>query len=73
MARLRYQSRVRLTAEEFGSLKELADRPLHSAIPNNHRDRLIRVGYAREVLSRTPSISTLALTGEGLRRLALGK
>jgi hypothetical protein len=73
MARLRYQRRITLTAEEFGSLKELANRPLHYTVPNKHRDRLIRVGYVREVVSRARGISTLALTGAGLKRLASGK
>ena len=73
MVRLRYQRRVTLTSEEFGSLKELADRPLQHTVPDKRRDRLIMLGYVREVVSRSRGISTLALTGAGLRRLASGK
>ena len=56
-----------LTSEEFASLKEVA---MQRTIPDEHRDRLIEAGYIRELVR--PSTS-LALTGRGLRRLALGK
>ena len=42
--------RVRLTAEEFASLKEVGNRPMQRSIPNEHRDRLIAVGYVREIV-----------------------
>ena len=42
--------RVRLTAEEFASLKEVGDRPMQRSIPDEHRDRLIAVGYVREIV-----------------------
>ena len=56
-----------LTSEEFASLKEVA---MQRTIPDEHRDRLIEAGYIRELVRRSTS---LALTGRGLRRLALGK
>ena len=65
--------RVRLTNEEFASLKQLADRPRQVTIPAAHRDRLMEAGYVREVLPRLNGIFTLALTGAGLRRLEAGK
>ena len=65
--------RVRLTAEEFASLKEVGNRPMQRCIPNEHRDRLIAVGYVREIVPYSPGPSTLALTGAGLRRLEAGK
>jgi hypothetical protein len=42
--------RVRLTAEEFASLKEVGNRPMQRHIPDEHRDRLIAVGYVREIV-----------------------
>ena len=42
-------------------------------IPYAHRDRLIAAGYVREVMPRLGSISALALTGAGLRRLESSK
>jgi len=42
-------------------------------IPDGHRDRLIAAGYVREVLPRFGTISTLALTGAGIRRLESGQ
>jgi len=65
--------RVRLTSEEFASLKQLADRPRQVTVPASHRERLIAAGYVREVLPRFGIISTLALTGAGLRRLEAGR
>ena len=63
----------RLTAEEFASLKEVRNRPSQRTIPDEHRDRLIELGYIRAVVPSHEGISALALTGRGLRRLALGK
>ena len=37
--------RVRLTAEEFASLKEVGARPMQRTIPDEYRDRLIAAGY----------------------------
>jgi hypothetical protein len=63
----------RLTSEEFSSLKELGNRPIHRTIPDEHRDRLIEAGFIREVVRHSGNVSALALTGRGLRRLDLGK
>jgi len=65
--------RVPLTSEEFASLKEISIRPLQRTIPDKHRDRLLEAGYIREVVGHSGSINALALTGRGLRRLALGE
>ena len=77
MARLRHQSlsrhRVPLTKEEFASLKEIGNRPMQRTIPDNHRDRLIATGFVREVTGRCGDVSTLALTGAGIRRLEFGE
>jgi len=62
-----------LTAEEFASLKEVATRPMRRTIPDAHRDRLIEAEYVREVVRTVQGASALALTGRGLRRLALGE
>ena len=58
--------RVRLTAEEFASLKEVGNRRMQRTIPNEHRDRLIAVGYVRAIVPYSPGLSALALTGAGL-------
>ena len=65
--------RPRLTAEEFASLKAVGTRPMERSIPAEHRDRLIELGYIREVARRVDGVSALALTGRGLRRLSQGK
>jgi hypothetical protein len=62
----------RLTAEEFSSLKEVGNRPVERTIPDD-RDRLIKIGYIREVVRYDGSLGALALTGRGLSRLALGQ
>ena len=62
-----------LTSAEFASLKDLADRPMQRTIPDEHRDRLIAAGYVREVVAHSGSISALALTGTGIRRLESGE
>jgi hypothetical protein len=64
---------VRLTAEEFASLKEVGTGPMHCTIPDKHRDRLVAVGYVREVVDHSAGVGALALTGAGLRRLEAGK
>ena len=72
MTRLKYQSKSmpRLTAEELASLQEVANRPMQRTIPDDHRERLLKVGYIRELVSTHGGVSALALTGRGLRRLA---
>jgi len=65
--------KARLSSEEFASLKQLADKPRQVTIPAGHRDRLIEAGYVREVLPRWNDISTLVLTGTGLRRVESGE
>lgn len=65
--------KILLTREEFASLKEVANKPMQRTIPDQHRDRLIAVGYVREIKSRAGGISALALTGAGIARLASGK
>jgi len=62
-----------LTSEEFASLREVGTRPMQRTIPDDHRDRLIAAGYLREVVRSSDGVSALALTGRGIRRLALGK
>ena len=79
MAKLRRQlspvsrRNVPLTSEEFASLKEVGNRPMQRTIPDEHRDRLVAVGYIREVVRHSGNVSALALTGQGIRRLASGK
>ena len=46
---------------------------MQRTIPDEHRDRLIAVGYIREVVRHSGAVSALALTGAGLRRLEAGK
>ena len=62
-----------LTSEEFASLKEVSKRPMERTIPDEHRNRLIEAGYVREIVRSFDGVSALALTGRGIRRLALGK
>jgi len=65
--------RVKLTPEEFASLKSVGTRPMQRTIPDEHRDRLIAAGYVREIVRNSGAVSALALTGLGLTRLAAGK
>ena len=64
---------VRLTAEEFASLKVVGTRPMQRTIPDEHRDRLVAAGYVRAILAYSPGPAALALTGAGLKRLEAGK
>ena len=64
-----FSQRVKLTPEEFASLKEVGTRPTQRTIPDAHRDRLI-AGYVREVVR---GFNALALTGRGIARLDAGK
>lgn len=79
MTKVRYQSkylsrfRFSLAPDEFVSLKAVGKRPLQYTIPNAHRDRLIAAGYVREMTGRWNDISTLVLTGAGIRRLESGE
>jgi hypothetical protein len=59
----------RLTNEEFVALKEVADKPTHHTISDEHRDRLIAAGYIREVVRHSGAVYALVPTGKGLRRL----
>jgi len=67
MARLKYTSlsvsgnSLRLTAEEFASLKEVSNRPMQRTIPDEHRDRLLKAGLIREIVRSHGGISALAL------------
>jgi hypothetical protein len=74
MARLpsQFRHKVRLSDEEFESLKEVAIKPMRRTIPDKHRDRLIEAGYIR-VLYRSGNAAALVLTGAGIRRLESGK
>lgn len=60
----------RLTSDEIASLKEVANRPMQRTISDEHRDRLLKAGYIREIVPPHRGIAALALTGRGLRRLA---
>jgi len=62
-----------LSGEEFASLKEVGSRPMRRTIPDKHRDRLVALGYIREVVPNSSGVSALALTGAGIRRLEAGK
>ncbi len=79
MAKLRSQLRslsrrkAALTSAEFASLKDLANRPMQRTIPDEHRDRLIEAGYIREVVRHSGTLSALALTGAGIKRLEAGE
>jgi hypothetical protein len=79
MAKLRSQLRslsrrkAALTSAEFASLKHVAERPMQRTIPDEHRDRLIAVGYVREMVHHSGNLSALALTGAGIRRLESGE
>ena len=64
-----FLQRVKLTPEEFASLKEVG-RSTQGTIPDAHRDRLIAAGYVREVVR---GFNVLALTGRGIARLDAGK
>jgi hypothetical protein len=62
-----------LTEEEFAALKEVADKPMHCAISDEHRDRLIATGYIREVRNRSGKVYALVPTRRGQKRLVRGK
>jgi hypothetical protein len=62
-----------LAEEEFAALKEVADKPMHCAISDEHRDRLIAAGYIREVRNRSGRVYALVPTRRGLKRLARSK
>jgi hypothetical protein len=56
-----------LTHEEFGSLRDCAKGLMHRAIPAEHKDRLIQLGYIQELSGG------LRLTNAGRLRIAEGK
>jgi hypothetical protein len=59
-----FSLRVKLTPEEFASLKEVGVRPPQRTIPDAHRERLIAAGYVREVVRSSVGVGALALTDE---------
>jgi hypothetical protein len=62
-----------ITEEQFAALKEVANKPMHCAISDEHRDRLIAAGYIREVRNRSGRVYAFVLTRRGLKQLARGK
>ena len=67
MARFTYQSKSmlrspRLTPEELAALQEVANRPMQRTISDDHRERLLKAGYIREVVDTHGGVSALALT-----------
>jgi hypothetical protein len=60
-----------ITSEEFASLKEIGNGLKQHPIPEEHCQRLLEVGYIREVKS-ADGRRVLALTGAGLKRLVTG-
>jgi hypothetical protein len=66
------QPKVLLTSEEFASLKEVGIGRMQHNIPDEHRDRLIALGYIREVV-RVGTGRALVLRVNGIRRLKSGK
>ena len=61
----------RLSDEEFAALEEVGTRPVRM-ITDKQRDLLIALGYISEIVPAN-GLSTLTLTGSGLRRLERGK
>jgi hypothetical protein len=55
-----------LTREEFAALKQIGDARKHETIPAKIRERLILIGYAKEVLGG------LIVTDEGMLRIVMG-
>jgi len=68
---LRKRSKELLSPEEYASLKEVGNGPLQRPIPDDHRQRLIAMGYIRETKIQEVG-NCFALTGVGLRRLVTG-
>jgi hypothetical protein len=56
-----------LTKEEFKALKQIGDARAEGTIPTKTRNRLIEIGYAKEVLGG------LVITEEGMLRIVMGK
>ena len=56
-----------LTHEEFVSLRDCAKGLMHRAVPTEHKDRLIRLGYIQELSGG------LRLTNAGRLRVAEGE
>jgi hypothetical protein len=55
-----------LTREEFAALKQIGDAMKHETIPAEIRERLILIGYVKEVLGG------LIVTDEGMMRIVMG-
>jgi hypothetical protein len=77
MAKLKSKSRAFFQRTAYAGgvclLKEVGSRAVLRTIPDEHRDRLIKAGYVREILNTYGGASVLVLTGRGLRRLSRGK
>jgi hypothetical protein len=56
-----------LTREEFAALKQIGDARKHGTTPAKIRERLILIGYVKEVLGG------LIVTDEGMLRIVMGK
>jgi hypothetical protein len=56
-----------LTTEEFKALKQIGDARAKSSIPTKIRDRLIEIGYAKEVFGSP------VITEDGMLRMVTGK
>jgi hypothetical protein len=55
-----------LTREEFAALKQIGDGREPGTIPAKIRERLILIGYVKEVLGG------LIVTDEGMKRIVMG-
>jgi hypothetical protein len=72
LANERYAAHIRgmpetLTTEEFKALKQIGDARAKSSIPTKIRDRLIEIGYAKEVFGSP------VITEDGMLRIVTGK
>ncbi len=56
-----------LSREEFETLKQIGVRPVRMEATNNSEKRLVLLGFAEEALG------LLALTDDGMMRIAMGK
>jgi len=56
-----------LSREEFETLRQIGMVPVRMQVANQSERRLVMLGFAEEVLGR------LALTEDGMMRIAMGK
>jgi hypothetical protein len=56
-----------LSREEFETLRQIGMVPVRMQVANQSERRLVMLGFAEEVLGR------LALTDDGMMRIAMGK